>query len=442
MNHSAFRRLLSLATLCFIALSFVHTSSAAVNSYDYPFDNALVSTILGTPSDFKAELPKRIPFKVYKTTVLSDREVPDVFWYQDKMKFGLIAQKKAAPLIFIIAGTGGDYKSGKLLVMARAFYQAGFHVLALSSPTHPNFLVTASSTMVPGDPTTDAQDIYKAMQMAYKKVNGKVQVTEFHLAGYSLGGAQSAFVSYLDEQQRVFSFTKVLMINPPVSLFNSVDILDRMLTENIPGGLDNFNVFWRDFWQDMGDYYEEGVFVQFNEDLLYKVYQDKVHDHEKPDPGRMQAMIGTAFRMSSAAMIFSSDVMLKSNVIIPRDVTLGRNDSLVDFSKVAHRMGFTDYFEEMLAPYYLTREPQATKEELKRRTSLESIRGYLAGAEKIGVAHNEDDIILAPGEIEFFREVFGDRAKIYPKGGHCGNMAYPENVAYIIGFFKDTGGKP
>jgi len=43
---------------------------------------------------------------------------------------------------------------------------------------------------------------------------------------------------------------------------------------------------------------------------------------------------------------------------------------------------------------------------------------------------------LAPGEIDFFREVFGERAKIYPHGGHCGNMAYPDNLAFMVGFFK------
>jgi hypothetical protein len=50
--------------------------------------------------------------------------------------------------------------------------------------------------------------------------------------------------------------------------------------------------------------------------------------------------------------------------------------------------------------------------------------------------HNEDDIILAPGEIDFFKEVFGTRAKIYPTGGHCGNMQYKLWVQDMLDFFK------
>ena len=46
--------------------------------------------------------------------------------------------------------------------------------------------------------------------------------------------------------------------------------------------------------------------------------------------------------------------------------------------------------------------------------------------------HNEDDLILLPGEIDFFSETFGSRAKIYPYGGHCGNMAHRDNVAHMV----------
>jgi len=53
--------------------------------------------------------------------------------------------------------------------------------------------------------------------------------------------------------------------------------------------------------------------------------------------------------------------------------------------------------------------------------------------------HNADDIILEPGEIDFFTDVFGDRATIYPFGGHCGNMNYRDNVARMVATFTDGG---
>lgn len=72
------------------------------------------------------------------------------------------------------------------------------------------------------------------MRLAWLEHQSDVQVTEFYLTGYSLGAAQAAFVSKLDEEQGDFHFKKVLMINPPVSLYTSTSILDDMLAKNIP----------------------------------------------------------------------------------------------------------------------------------------------------------------------------------------------------------------
>ena len=69
--------------------------------------------------------------------------------------------------------------------------------------------------------------------------------------------------------------------------------------------------------------------------------------------------------------------------------------------------------------------------------SLTQIADYLRSSEKITVMHNEDDIILETGEIDFFNEVFGDRATIYPYGGHCGNMNYRDNVAQMLAAFAE-----
>jgi hypothetical protein len=68
--------------------------------------------------------------------------------------------------------------------------------------------------------------------------------------------------------------------------------------------------------------------------------------------------------------------------------------------------------------------------------SLESIATYLKNSDKIALMHNQDDIILKPGEIDFFRQLFGARATIYPNGGHCGNLMYSQFIANMINFFN------
>jgi len=49
---------------------------------------------------------------------------------------------------------------------------------------------------------------------------------------------------------------------------------------------------------------------------------------------------------------------------------------------------------------------------------------------------NENDFILNKEDLEYLRQLFGERAMIYPRGGHLGNLEYKDNLAYMVDFFK------
>jgi hypothetical protein len=426
--------------LSVLVISFMLTTAcwASNGTYDYPLDNGLAATILGTPKDYKAPVPKKIKVEQKILTVFHDRVPPELYWYQKGLQYFMVRQKGPAPLIFMIAGTGASHNSAKNQAMARAFYQAGFHVISIPSPTHPNFIVTASSTMVPGKLEDDSRDIYRVMQMIMQEGGKNLQVTDYYLTGYSLGATQSAYVSKLDEEMQAFNFKKVLMINPSVSLFNSVEIIDDMLVNNIPGGIENFQAFWDDMFKTFSDAYEASDAVVFGPEFLYKAYKKKQQDPDhQPDEGRMSALIGFAFRISSMSMIFTSDVMSNSGVIKPKNLELSKNETMSDYGKVTARMRFIDYFDEILYPYYKAKQPGLSRQEMLDGLGLKNIDSYLRNTPKITMVTNQDDFILAPGEVDYLRQVFQDRGKFYPKGGHCGNMEYKDNVAFMIDYFTN-----
>ena len=423
--------------LLLILLVSVYLSAAAwagQEPYFFPYVSAFEATVMESPPTYEAKLPKKVPTKVFKVHPFPQREIPEVFWYQDGLPCSLVHQKKQAPLVFIIAGTGARYNSPKMVTMQKALYQAGFHVISISSPTYLDFVVNASSTMVPGNLVEDAKDLYRVMELAWQKVQGDIDVSAFYLTGYSLGGSQSAFVSLLDEDKKVFNFERVLLINPSVNLFNSVSILDQMLVENVPGGLDNFDKFVQEVMKKFAEVSEKLGYVEFSSAYLYRVY--------KRYPFRedfLATLIGFSFRMSSSSLIFAADVMNGGGYIVPKNVGMSNSTSLTPYSMVLFRTAFTDYFHEYFYPYFREREPGLTEQGLIDRLSLKSIESYLLDTEKIGLMTNEDDIILAPGEIEYLRDVFGKRARIYPTGGHCGNMNHPVNVVDMVKFFKREG---
>ena len=419
-------RLLFIACLVLLPLPGL----AADDGYGYPIPGSYEATILGTPANLMPEFPAKMRTRQLVLDVIPDRQKPPIFFYDKGLRCTFAYQKQKAPLVFLIAGAGASDRSPKLLTMMKAFYQAGFHVITLPSPSHANFIISASQSSVPGDLAEDAADLYRAMETAWKQVKGDIEVSSFHLCGYSLGASQAAFVAKLDEERRVFNFRKVLMINPPVSLYSSVTRIEELLKQ-IPGGAKKQGIFFNRMLSRFSEFYRYGNFVAINDDFLYSIYTEHLFSHEET-----AGLIGLTFRINLAGMIFSSDVMTNSGYVVPKNRVLSPTDSLFDYFLVSTHLSFIDYFNEYFYPYFQKQRPGLTKQALIDSLSLRSIEGYLKSSAKFGVMTNENDFILTKEELDYLRQLFGERAKIYPRGGHLGNLEYKENLAYMVDFFK------
>lgn len=392
--------------------------------YGYPITDSYASTILGTPQRLRPEVTEKVPIE--NLVLESDKEKPDVFFYDRGLRYTAAFQGHKAPLVFLIAGTGGSSRSGKIITLTKNLYRAGFHVIALPSPTFPNFILNASSTHVPGHLQVDAVDLYRVMEIVWNRCKGQVDASGFYLAGYSLGGTEAAFVAKVDEEQKLFGFRKVLMINPAVSLYHSVSRIEDLLAK-IPGGPRRIGAFFNRTMDKLTGFYHKGDFVAIDDDFLYEAYQARLLDRDEAG-----GLIAVSFRIGSAAMIFSSDVMTNGGYVVPKNKVLQQSDPLGDYFWTSLHLSFLDYFNEYFYPYFQSREPGLTKEKLMESLTIRSIEGYLASSEKVAVITNEDDFILAPGELDYLRRIFGERLKVYPRGGHLGNLEYRDNMAQVI----------
>ena len=392
--------------------------------YRYPIDDSYAATILGTPQKLRPELSGEVPVK---TMILeTDLKKPEIFFYDHGLRYTVAFQDRKAPLIFLIAGTGGSSRSSKMLALVNNLYRAGFHVVALPSPTSSNFIINASTSHVPGNLTEDAADLYQAMEQIWNVSKDHIEVSDFFLAGYSLGGTEAAFVAKLDEERKVFDFRRVLMLNPAVSLYTSASRIEGLL-DGIPGGPRRVGAFFNQMMAKSTDFYRKGDFVAIDDDFLYSAYQARLLNRNEAG-----GLIAVSFRIGSAGMIFTSDAMTNDGYVIPKNKVLKNSDSLDDCFWTSLHLSFLDYFNEYFYPHFRSVRPELTKEELIESLSLKSIENYLTSSTRIGVITNEDDFILAPGELDYLRRVFGSRIKIYPRGGHLGNLEYRDNMAFLI----------
>ena len=397
--------------------------------YSYPFANPYAATVIGTPPDRSVVLPQGIPIRARSLPVVDDRVVPEVFWYENRFRYSLVTQPGPAPLVFVVAGTNGGHANRFSRFLQQVFFLAGFHVATISSPTFPNFMVTASATSVPGRTSQDASDLYRIMQKVRRDVERNATVEGVSLVGYSLGGWQSAFVAELDSRERAIGFEKVLLINPPVSLYRSSRVLDDMLTSNLPGGIDGLHAFLNNLLIRLTEIYRGSPTVEFGQDLLYQAYLAL-----RPTDDQLSTLIGAAFRLSSANISFTADVMSHFGYLVASDARLRISSSLTPYFDAAMGRGFIEYFEQFLYPYYREHDPTLTREHFVEEASLEYIEPFLAHTDSVGVVTNADDVILAPGDLDFLKKTFAGRMTIFPTGGHLGNMQDPHVIAAAVRF--------
>ena len=159
------------------------------------------ATVTGYCQEAAANLPKTVPIIEKSIELRAISEIPEVFWFNQKMNYSLVKQDKKSPLIFIIAGTGASYNSSKMQSLQKALYQQGYHVISISSPTFANYIINATTKNdVPGNLERDAETLYGVMKkvLAQVKQEDNIEASSFSLTGYSLGGAHSAFIAKLD----------------------------------------------------------------------------------------------------------------------------------------------------------------------------------------------------------------------------------------------------
>ncbi len=401
-------------------------------SYNFPIDDPYSATIIGSATMMTPGVSENIPLKIYEIQIKDKKEIPDVFWYASKFKFSFSKQKnKKAPLIFVLAGTGSDYSAIRVKFMQRIFHDAGYHTIAISSQMSQQFMISASTNAIPGMLIRDNEDIYKAMKLAYNKIKDQVDVTDFYIMGYSLGGANAAVLSYIDEKEKAFNFKRVFMVNPPVELYDSAVKLDKYLDDYTGGKSAGIEKLLNTTLAKVkGGLTSE--YANIGADTIYNIVKgDILSDAEK------KAYIGLAFRLTSTDLNFISDFITKSHIYTKNPEKVDKFTNMKEYFKAVNFATFEDYVNKIGFPYYKKYNKDFTIEDLKREASLRVIEDYLRTSPKIAAVTNADELILNEKDIDYLKDVFKDRLIIYPKGGHCGNMFYKENVDVMVKFINE-----
>ena len=443
MTTNGFRRLLrtemqrGLAQIALAAwvlgASFAHAQESVVPStppaagVDLADSAGLRATVFGTPPQDMARLPDKVPLSEINITLPWRLPVPDVLWFNGKLRVWLSAQNKPAPLAIVISGTGSDGNTSKLGVLRAVLYEAGYHVLTLPSPTFPGFIVSASSTGVAGDLMQDGHDLYAALVEIVAHLPRKIRITDIDVLGYSLGGANAAIVKSIDAAEGKLKIHRAVMINPPVSLFSSVGRLDKLFAATIGNSDADIELLYRRLYAQLANLYRASDRLEIDEDFLLGAAAATL----KSD-AEFSAAIALSFRLDLVDMFFVGDLYARTRVVIDPDHPPRVGDSLDDIQRTLRDQPFADYFTKVFAPYYLQMRPDATSASLIAANRLDIIGDALRTDGDYYAQTSSDDLILDKRELAWLQDTLGSRIVVYPRGGHLGNLGDRQQVADLL----------
>ena len=387
----------------------------------------LRATVFGTSPQNLAPMPSAVPLVEINIALPWARPVPDVFWFDRKLRVWFSAQAKPAPLAIVISGTGSDGNTAKLSALRGALFGAGFHVLTMPSPTFPGFIVSASSTGVAGDLMQDGHDLYAAMQQIIARLPRKVRVTEIDVLGYSLGGANAAIVKSIDAAEGKLKIHRAVMIDPPVSLFASIGRLDKLFAINVGTGDDAIELLYRRLYAELANSYRASDRVQIDRDFLLAAAAAAL----KTD-AEFSAAIALTFRLDLVNVFYAGDLYAGTGVVVDPKDPPRVGDSLEETQRILRLKPFAEYFTKVFAPYYLKQRPNATAASLIADNRLDIIGDTLRSDSDYYAQTNSDDVILNAQELAWLKDTLGSRLAVYDHGGHLGNVGERQQVSDML----------
>ncbi|NNL85531.1 MAG: hypothetical protein HKP27_07765 [Myxococcales bacterium] len=438
MRHSldAQRPIRRLSSLVWVLAGILSVGSWAADvppDDAYPIADPYLATVLGTPPALRAKIPAFVPLEVRSIERFPDRKLPPVFWTGNELLFGVSKQSGPAPLVFIVAGTGGSWQDRKVTFLRSVLYGAGFHVVALPSPLHSSFVAAASNGGVPGFLEGDAEDLLAVMELARARVEAEVPVDGTALVGYSLGATQAAFVGALDARENRLGLSRIYLINPSVRLFTSAAILDELFDTSLPEGAASVTALVEEGLREAAAYVHSRERARLGSEFVFAAVAMGATDRE------LRGAVAAVFRLAAANLSFSADVVSGGGRIVSPDRRLRAATPLMPYFAESLQWSFTRYLDDILAPHV-----QGThglpRRLLIERAGLAPLAEWLARTPTLAVTTNADDWILQPTDLEFLRTTFGERASIHPNGGHCGNIDHAPRVAEMLGFLSQPFG--
>jgi ABC-type transporter lipoprotein component MlaA len=342
---------------------------------------------------------------------------------EKKLAYSCWIQPKPAPLVCFIPGLGSYRLDRSVVAYADMMYRHGYSVVAISNPFQKEFMESASTMALPGYGPADCDDVVTTLKLILsdlRKWKG-AQITRISLSGVSDGGYFTLMIAAREAAGELggLTFDRYVAVNPPSQLARATQRLDEMFDAPLAWPADERRKRMEDSIYKALYFADNDLDVSGNIPLT----------HTESD-----FLIGLSFRHILTSAIMDTQRRNNLGVLKVNPSKFVRQDSIREIRQIS----YADYTKRFMLPYLIKSGRVKNREELMATTDLTQSTEFLHRNPKIRVQICDDDFLLMPTDLPWFRSTFGKNLLDYPVGGHLGNLYVPAVQEALVRLFSDN----
>jgi hypothetical protein len=300
--------------------------------------------------------------------------------------------------------------------------------MIVPSPMNWKFVLGQSRLAVPGFTPEDANDLRRFMLAAEKKaeqVTG-LRATRKAVMGYSLGAIDAAYIMKAERERSLLGVERAILINPPLRIEYALRQIDRM---NALGS--SLTAEQREKFYFQTQMLGLKIIHRNIDDPSYFQNLDQMFQMRG---GTVQYLIGMSIRKSLADTIFVSQ-QIRDIGLLHVPLNQWHPESRED---EAASISYVNYMMQGAFPFWQRQEGAGhSMADLQAEGDVNSLRDLFARDSAFVLFHNQDDFLTDPNDLHLMEQAMGDRATVYPRGGHVGNLWFDMNQRDISNSLKD-----
>lgn len=331
------------------------------------------------------------------------------------LRYSLWLQPEPAPLLFVLPGIGAHRRGGTTVALAELAYARGWSVAAISSAFQPEVQLTVLRAPYPGYAPHDAADLRAALEAIRADVEawrpGRVRSTS--LLGLSLGAAHTLHIAAQSAHEDALHLERIVAVNPPVDFLRAAQRFDEFFDAPLR---------WPAAERDRR-------VLEIGKKALALFARESADPRLPFDRIESEFLIG----LNGRDAVHNAMVALRGatgrGVRAKPELDSARGWLL----EPVNSSSFDIYIRHLVLPHFLeSGAAEASVESLLSASGLREIGPDLAADPRVRVLTNADDFLLGPDDATWLKATLGERAQVFPHGGHLGNLWVPEVQEAIL----------